>query len=80
LHHDPAEVADALFEALVYLCLDCASEGARSVILGGGPLAGLAARIAPQCPVPVIDGTQAAVTQLKAAKPREINSRQRGPA
>jgi Asp/Glu/hydantoin racemase len=76
LHHDPAEVADALFEALVHLCLDCASEGARSVILGGGPLAGLAARIAPRCPVPVIDGTQAAVTQLKAAKPREINSRQ----
>lgn len=69
LRHDPAEVADALFEALLHLCLDCAAEGAHCIVLGGGPLAGLASRIAPRCPVPVIDGTQAAVTRLRASTP-----------
>lgn len=66
LTHDPAEVADALHDQLRQLCLDCAAGGARSIVLGGGPLAGLAARIAPFCPVPVIDGTQAAITRLRA--------------
>ena len=66
LTHDPAEVADALHDPLRQLCLDSAAGGARSIVLGGGPLAGLAARIAPVCPVPVIDGTQAAIAQLRA--------------
>ena len=65
LRHDPADVADALFEPLRDLCNICASEGARSIVLGGGPLAGLAARIAPFCPVSVIDGTQAAIGQMR---------------
>jgi len=65
LAHDPAEVADLLFEELRDLCISCASEGANSVILGGGPLAGLAARIGAACPVPLIDGTRAAVAQLR---------------
>ncbi|NKX45761.1 aspartate/glutamate racemase family protein [Roseicyclus persicicus] len=65
LHHDPAEVADALFGPLLRLSLDCAAEGARSIVMGGGPLAGLAARIAPHCPVPAIDGTQAAVARMR---------------
>jgi Asp/Glu/hydantoin racemase len=68
LRHDPAEVADALYQPLLRLCLDCLAQGARSIVLGGGPLAGLAARIAPDCPVPVIDGTQAAVARLRAAR------------
>lgn len=65
LAHDPAKVADALHDELRQLCLECAAGGARSIVLGGGPLAGLAARIAPFCPVPVIDGTQAAIARLR---------------
>ncbi|WP_439138632.1 aspartate/glutamate racemase family protein [Roseicyclus sp.] len=65
LRHDPAEVADLLFGQLRALCDDCAGQGARSIVMGGGPLAGLASRIAPHCPVPVIDGTQSAVSRLR---------------
>ena len=77
LRHDPAEIADALFEPIAQLCRDCAAEGALSIVLGGGPLAGLATQIAPQCPVPVIDGTQAAIAQLRARlnEPRLMSSR-----
>lgn len=63
---DPAELADDLAEPLADLCRACAKDGAQSIVLGGGPLAGLAMRIAPQCPVPVIDGTQEAVAQMRA--------------
>jgi allantoin racemase len=66
LSHDPAEVADLLCDELGALCLSCVSEGAGSIILGGGPLAGLAGRLSPICPVPLIDGTQAAITQLRS--------------
>lgn len=65
LAHDPARIADALFAPLRELCLACADENVASLILGGGPLAGLADRIGPDCPVPVIDGTQAAIHQLR---------------
>jgi len=63
---DPAEIADLLAAPLAMLCKTCARDGAQSIVLGGGPLAGLARRIAPDCPVPVIDGTQEAITQLRA--------------
>lgn len=67
LRHRPEEVADALFEPLRDLCIACAKQGAGSVVLGGGPLAGIASRIREDgCPVPVIDGTQAAVRRLRA--------------
>ena len=66
LSGDPADQADALAEPLADLCRSCAEEGAESIILGGGPLAGLANRIAPTCPVPVIDGTQEAIAQMRA--------------
>lgn len=66
LSHDPSEVADLLFEELRDLCLSTASEGAGCIILGGGPLAGLAGRLAPTFPVPLIDGTQAAIAQLRS--------------
>jgi Asp/Glu/hydantoin racemase len=33
--------------------------------MGGGPLAGLAARIAPLCDVPVIDGTVEALRHIR---------------
>jgi Asp/Glu/hydantoin racemase len=66
LSHDPSEVADLLSEELRDLCLLCATEGAGCIILGGGPLAGLADRLAPNCPVPLVDGTQAAIAQLRS--------------
>jgi Asp/Glu/hydantoin racemase len=66
LRHDPAEVADRLLVPLTVLCQDCAAQGSASIVMGGGPLAGIATRIAPRCPVPVIDGTQAAIARLRA--------------
>lgn len=68
LSHDPAEVADVLFDELRELCLSCASEGTGCIILGGGPLAGLAGRIGRSCPVPLVDGTQAAIAQLQSLR------------
>lgn len=65
LVHDPADIADVLYAPLRDLCLTCAEDNVDSLILGGGPLAGLANRIGPDCPVPVIDGTQAAIEQLR---------------
>jgi Asp/Glu/hydantoin racemase len=65
LAHDPADVADRMLPALLELCRDCEAEGARSIVLGGGPLAGLAGRIAPSCKIAVVDGTQSAVGQLR---------------
>lgn len=66
LAHDPACVADLMLPMLKELCSDCAAEGASSIIMGGGPLAGIANRISASCPVPVIDGTQAAITHLRS--------------
>jgi len=66
LSHDPSDVADVLCEELRELCLSCASEGAACIILGGGPLAGLAGRLGPSCPVPLVDGTQTAIAQLRS--------------
>lgn len=66
LRGDPAENADALAAPLTELCLACTEDGAQSIVLGGGPLAGLASRIAPNCPVPVIDGTLEAIDQMRA--------------
>jgi len=65
LAHDPADVADRMLPDLLELCRDCEAEGARSIVLGGGPLAGLASTIAPSCAVKVVDGTQSAVGLLR---------------
>ena len=49
-------------EALAELCgKAAAAEGVRSIILGGGPLAGLAHRIRARVPVPLLDGTACAI-------------------
>ena len=49
-------------EALAELCgKAAAAEGVRSIILGGGPLAGLAHRIRVRVPVPLLDGTACAI-------------------
>jgi len=65
LSHDPSEVADVLRDEIFDLCVASASEGAACVILGGGPLAGLSGTLGPKCPVPLVDGTQAAIAQLR---------------
>jgi Asp/Glu/hydantoin racemase len=45
-------------EALAALCgRAAAADGVRSIILGGGPLAGLAHQIRARVPVPLLDGT-----------------------
>ena len=70
---DPDAACDLLAEA----CRGCVDEdGAEVVVLGGAGLAGLAARIAPRVPVPVLcsvaAGIEATVTaaRLAPAKPR----------
>lgn len=57
---DPAAAEALLAEA----CRRAATEtGATTVIVGGAGLAGLAARLQPQVPVPLIDSVQAGVRQ-----------------
>lgn len=64
---NPATVQDDVFDALLALCRSAEGNGAASLVMGGGPLAGLARRIAPHVAVPVIDGTVAAVQLLRIA-------------
>jgi len=56
------EKADALVEAC---CAAADQDGADVVILGGAPLAGLAAIVAERVPVPLVDGVAAAVRQAE---------------
>lgn len=71
---DPGTVQARLADALLERCHAAAAGGVRSIILGGGPLAGLARVLGPQIPVPIIDGTQAAIGLMRAvadpARPR----------
>jgi Asp/Glu/hydantoin racemase len=64
----PGAIQDELCAELRALCLQAAAApGIGSIVLGGGPLAGLAARLQPDVPLPVIDGTAAAVALLRLA-------------
>lgn len=75
-HGEPGEVVNERGEAMADLCAACVEEGALSIVIGGGPLAGLAARIGPRVSVPLIDGTQEAIAQIRArigAKAQEDN-------
>ncbi|PZW42112.1 Asp/Glu/hydantoin racemase [Humitalea rosea] len=64
---DPGRVAEERREMIVALCRAAVEEdGAEVVILGGGPLAGLAPAIAPSVAVPLVDGTVAAVRMAEA--------------
>ena len=65
--------ADSLADVAVAAVHEACRRGAGAVLLGGGPLAGLAVRIAGQVPVPLVDGTVAAVHQALAllAQPRQ---------
>lgn len=62
---DPAR----LREALADLCREAAPSSGGAIVLGGGPLAGMARTIAPSVPVPVIDGVAAAIGFLHLAHP-----------
>lgn len=65
LSSDPANVADVMLSVLCDLCRECEAEGAHSIVLGGGPLAGLASRLSDCCKCALVDGTQSAVRQLR---------------
>lgn len=62
---DPGTVQSRYAKELGQLCQQMHKRGATCVVMGGGPLAGLAAKLAPDCPVPLIDGTQGAIHILR---------------
>jgi Asp/Glu/hydantoin racemase len=62
---DIAGVAEEKTARLVALCDRAVAAGADVCILGGAPLAGLAAEIADQVRVPLVDGVAAAVRQAE---------------
>jgi allantoin racemase len=64
---DPGTVQSRYADALAELCADMHQRGATSIVMGGGPLAGVAAKLAPHCAVPLIDGTQSAINMIRAA-------------
>ncbi|MBE9607302.1 aspartate/glutamate racemase family protein [Acetobacteraceae bacterium H6797] len=59
-----AETHEALLERLCREAIE--QDGAEVLIIAGGPLAGLAATLATRLPVPLIDGTSAAVRLAEA--------------
>ena len=64
---DPGRVAEERRDLLLGLIRQSVEEdGAESVILAGGPLAGLAPALQPHVPVPLVDGTAAAVRLAEA--------------
>ena len=64
IHRDP----DAALADLVAACRACAeADGAETVILGGAGLAGLAERIQPSIPVPVLCSVEAGTRAVLAA-------------
>lgn len=74
---DIAGVAREKAARLVALCAQAVAAGAEVCILGGAPLAGLAAEVAGEVPVPLVDGVAAAVRQaetLAALRPRKATA------
>jgi Asp/Glu/hydantoin racemase len=64
---DPGRVAEERADLIVDLCRQSVEQdGAEVVILAGGPLAGIAPVLAPRVPVPLVDGTAAAVRLAEA--------------
>lgn len=62
LPKDPGQIQTVLEAPLLERCREVSAlQNCRSIILGGGPLAGLATRLAPALPLPIIDPTVAAV-------------------
>ena len=59
---DVTTARDELASALAQSCMEAVeADGAEVVILGGGPIAGLARSLAEQVPVPLLDGVTCAV-------------------
>ena len=64
----PGAIQDELLAPLRRLCISAAATpSVGSIVLGGGPLAGLAARLQPHVPLPLIDGTTAALSLMRLA-------------
>jgi allantoin racemase len=63
---DPGAIGSELIEPLIALCVRTQADGCGAIIMGGGPLAGLAREVAPYVDLPVIDGVGAAVRLLRA--------------
>lgn len=74
--HDP----DAALDKLALSCVQCAGEGADVVILGGAALAGLATRIQPRVPVPVICSVEAGTRAVLAAATGAAAARDAAPS
>lgn len=63
---DPGTVQHRYHEELADLCAQMHARGASSIVMGGGPLAGIAPKLAAGCKIPVIDGTQAAINLMRS--------------
>lgn len=64
----PGAIQDELLAPIRQLCHSAAAApSVGSIVLGGGPLAGLAARLQPHVAIPLIDGTTAALSLLRLA-------------
>lgn len=64
---DPGHIHHELAQPLLQLCQQRAKAGGvDSIVLGGGPLAGLAQNFAPYIDLPIVDGTTAALHVLRA--------------
>ena len=63
---DPGTVQSRYAEELADLCAQLDQRGATCIVMGGGPLAGLAAQLAASCSVPLIDGTQTAIQMVRS--------------
>lgn len=71
------DVAEEKSVRLVNLCAEAVRAGAEVIILGGAPLAGLAADIADDVTVPLVDGVAAAARQaetLASLRPRKATT------
>jgi allantoin racemase len=65
---DWASHLEGRLDAWQALCRQAvACPGVGCLVIGGGPLAGLADALRPTCPLPIIDGTQAAIALLRGA-------------
>lgn len=62
---DPGAIQVALHDGLLAACKEAATDGGDALVLGGGPLAGLAGKVRPHLSTPVIDGTAAAVHLMR---------------
>lgn len=70
---------DAAVTILAEACRACAARGARTVILGGAGLAGLATRIAPLVSVPLICSVEAGTRAVLAAASSGLAPSKRDP-